>query len=301
VILTQQNVLYFLFDNNFIIDEDDLFKDKIKVFTTDSLNNSFLIKIEGKDGLFVKQSYDRGLERENAFIKDKLFSYDTRLFVEKMILVRKLLPGKDSYKVFNTVNDSFPIDELLNNVFKAIDEIPDLKSKFKKNAKIKKTFCKYIPIQIPKISILNSVQQKLWRSVDDKLLSFLKEENKNWARLNTIIHGDLSQKNIIIDIDPISNKTVSIIDWEFIQFGDPVWDYASLYSDIYFSKNNNQQIKGRILEQILGKFSDDELLKFQKYKSLTHLKKLNQLSKIVLTEIDILREINTVNYDFSKL
>ncbi len=62
-----------------------------------------------------------------------------------------------------------------------------------------------------------------------------------WARLwtslrglwrqETLIHGDIKSDNILVgtplDRHEAPEETVWIVDWEFVEIGDPAWDLAS--------------------------------------------------------------------------
>ena len=46
----------------------------------------------------------------------------------------------------------------------------------------------------------------------------------------TLVHGDLKSDNIlVVDAD------IKIVDWESVQWGDPAWDVASVFSDLALS------------------------------------------------------------------
>jgi Ser/Thr protein kinase RdoA (MazF antagonist) len=54
-------------------------------------------------------------------------------------------------------------------------------------------------------------------------------------RAETLIHGDIKSDNILVgtprDGDAAHDAAVWIVDWEFVQIGDPAWDLASALHD----------------------------------------------------------------------
>ena len=51
-------------------------------------------------------------------------------------------------------------------------------------------------------------------------------------RHETLIHGDIKSDNILVGAprdrhEAVPDEAVWIVDWEFVQIGDPAWDLAA--------------------------------------------------------------------------
>ncbi|MDH3525268.1 MAG: aminoglycoside phosphotransferase family protein [Acidobacteriota bacterium] len=51
-------------------------------------------------------------------------------------------------------------------------------------------------------------------------------------RLDTVIHGDIRSDNVLLRAEPASEAgRLLLVDWEFVQIGDPAWDLAAALED----------------------------------------------------------------------
>ncbi len=51
-------------------------------------------------------------------------------------------------------------------------------------------------------------------------------------RLDTVIHGDVRSENLLVAAGPGAQaRRLLLVDWEFVQFGDPAWDLGAALED----------------------------------------------------------------------
>ncbi|MCP3963832.1 MAG: aminoglycoside phosphotransferase family protein [bacterium] len=50
-------------------------------------------------------------------------------------------------------------------------------------------------------------------------------------KVDTVIHGDMRSDNVLVTADAGSEPRLHLIDWEFVQSGDPAWDVAGVLQD----------------------------------------------------------------------
>jgi hypothetical protein len=66
------------------------------------------------------------------------------------------------------------------------------------------------------------------------LRSLLDSLPAQW-RCETVIHGDIKSENVLVsdrvDEDAADDEAIWLIDWEFVQLGDPAWDLAGALHD----------------------------------------------------------------------
>ena len=62
----------------------------------------------------------------------------------------------------------------------------------------------------------------------------LESLGQQW-RLETLIHADIKADNILVgdprDRPDAGDDSIWIVDWEFVQHGDPAWDIGSAFHD----------------------------------------------------------------------
>ncbi len=58
------------------------------------------------------------------------------------------------------------------------------------------------------------------------------EAGREAWRLETLIHGDVRSENVLVVESPADGaQRVLLVDWEFVQLGDPAWDLAAALED----------------------------------------------------------------------
>ena len=327
MILTLQNVIYYLYDNNFI-DENRIFSDNIEARQEESLNNTFLVKFtnDPNDGRVVKQAFNVSEMQRKALLKD---AYLTCLFEKaivlgegnekcedvvnnsidynKLIYVRKYISGVNFYSFIksNVIPLKYlTIEYLSNNNQEKISEIIIRKLKLVHikqhvDTNLDLNFNLSFPISIPVINISSSFVQQFWRQVNTPIKDYIILESAKWGKADgyrSLIHGDFSLKNILYSSDRIFH----FVDWEFAQYGNPVWDYAWLISDMQNSFPNDELAKViDDFETQITQFITTELLK--KYVVIAKIRRLSRkASEGILSEED-LKKVNELNHQFSKI
>ncbi len=331
--LDLNNILYYLYDYGYV-DESELFNEKFDVAKSDSLNSVFLVRFN-KTILVVKQAYNTGKSKEIALKKDAYFMNE--LYREKFYPKNKFSELIDESKLIYTrkgiFSDTKIYESIKNNKFneweKLLNSINNLHIKINEEGFINflvngippeydsLIFSIKIPIYIPKQSIEYSNSQKFWRKVNPEIIDLINYSTKNISsgeyidpdkikfNKGTLIHGDLSMKNILYDDrhkETKEEKAFYLIDWEMCQYGDTMWDYATLYAEkVFFDTNKIPDFFVNIDRYIARKFSD-RIASFKLYSILAQIKRLNQLLNLnSLSFDDVTSRLYLLNEEFKQL
>jgi len=69
---------------------------------------------------------------------------------------------------------------------------------------------------------------------DNHLREILETARAPW-KISSLIHGDIKFTNFLVD-EMDNNYPIKIIDWEYADLGDPLWDVAGLFQNLIFNK-----------------------------------------------------------------
>ncbi|GGD67239.1 hypothetical protein GCM10011514_34120 [Emticicia aquatilis] len=297
MILTLQNVIYYLYSNGFI-DEGRIFDNLVEARQEESLNSTFLIRFRNEngntinDGRVVKQAYKIAEEQKLALKKD---AYLTCIFEEKLILnssqncietlktsideekliyVRKYVNGDNFFTVLKDIqqktgkNKSLNFNSVADRIFSKINEVHNYAEKNIPVSGLNLAF----PISVPEPKVSSSLIQQFWLIIGEPFKQFINEEYKKWGKetgYKVLIHGDFSLSNIVY-----TEGELYFLDYEFAQFGNPLWDYAWLISDVEYSfpSQEFQEFNEILKSKIVTSDSDKSLL--EKYILLAKLKRI---------------------------
>ncbi len=258
MILTLQNVIYYLYSNGFI-DEGRVFNNLIEARLAESLNSTFLVRFKDEkenilnDGRVIKQAYKIAEDQKIALIKDAYLTcvFEKKLVLnpskncignlkisideEKLIYVRKYVNGMNFYSVLKDIQQKagqrsgLDMNFVSETIFSKIKELHNYPILSIEISGLNLAF----PVSIPEPKVSSSFLQQFWLIVGDKFKQFIKDETQKWGKedgYKLLIHGDFSLRNIIF-----TDGVFYFLDYEFAQFGTPIWDFAWLISDIEYS------------------------------------------------------------------
>jgi thiamine kinase-like enzyme len=331
--LDLNNVLYYLYDNGYI-NESELFNEKFDVAKANSLNSVFLVRFF-KTILVVKQAYNTGKAKEIALKKDAFFMdklYGQKFYPKGHMYGALIDETKFIYTRKGVFSDTKIYDEVKNNSFneweRLLDKIDESHQKINENEFANHLisgvpiefdsliFPTKIPIYVPQLSVEYSDIQKFWRKVSPEIIDLLNPSFKgnlsgeyvgsDKLKFNKeeLIHGDLSIKNILYD-DRDKKKGEEdfyLIDWEMCQYGDTMWDYATLYAEkVFYDKNKTFDFFSNIEKYIKGKFND-RFNTFKLYAILAQIKKLQQMLNLKSISFDdASSRLHLLNQEFKQL
>ena len=328
MILTLQNVIYYLYSNNFI-EEKRIFENTIEARQEESLNNTFLVRFKDKkgtiqnDGRVVKQAFKLSDEQRISLRKDAYFTciFEKDLILtssqncldtlkssiddEKLIFIRRYLSGMNFYSFLKSLFQESPniriqkkidINITTNVIFEKINAVHNFKLIDKEIISLNLSFP--ISIIVPKVN--SSLLQQFWRIVGNPFKQFIKDESEKWGKVDgykQLIHGDFSLRNILYSDE---NKFY-FVDWEFAQYGNPVWDYAWLISDIEitFAKEEFKELIESLKKNIYDSINDKVFL--EKYILTAKLRRaLRNINEGVFSE-ETAKTVSRLNSAFEKL
>jgi aminoglycoside phosphotransferase (APT) family kinase protein len=77
---------------------------------------------------------------------------------------------------------------------------------------------------------------------------------------DTVIHNDVKGDNVLVlPGEPAARRTLSairIVDWEFVQFGDPAWDVAGAFQDFVSLWVNSMTFSALDVEEVVASARD---------------------------------------------
>lgn len=177
----------------------------------------------------LKREYNiqKSLNNMNIDYVPKVYGFEIEN--DRGYIIEEYIKGKTLKELLKEVNDNekCKLWEKVGETLKHIHNIPVIN---KDNNWIDKQ------LQIAKQNLdLNVLDEsEFYNNSPNKVYDWLLD-NKPTSNETTLLHGDFRTKNIIITPD----NDLKIIDWGFVDIGDPYYDLAII--DYYFKDDNNRK------------------------------------------------------------
>ncbi len=255
MIITTENIVYYLTDKNFVTTESVVAGDFLVVDMT-RRNRNFKIIRQRDKGCFVKQvkNYDAAsissLSREAnsyylaqnddhfkgiAALMPNMIHYDP----QGNVLILELFPESENLSEMHARTGTFPnyiaaslgtsLGTYHRDISNTINEV-----------RVKKIFPETVPWMLTMdpgyIQQMKNADPNYYHffSIIDKYPEFLAsiEKLRNEWHVNSLIHGDMKWDNCIVFKDSdlsTQNLKIKIIDWELADLGDSSWDVGAIF------------------------------------------------------------------------
>jgi thiamine kinase-like enzyme len=273
MILTQENIVHYLIDKNFVTAQTVVNGD-FMVQDITRRNRNFKIILKNQKGLFVKQVKNWDAQSVNSLSReatsyslaqhDENFNGLKQLMPnliyhdrQRNIIILELFSQSENLSEMHIRLGTFPID-IASSLALSLGTYHKKVSLSIDKVKEKKIF----PQALPWMLTVNQQYLQQVKNVDanhfqffsiiDKYPEFLTsiEQLRNQWQTNSLIHGDMKWDNCLVykeDNNP--NLQLKIIDWELADLGDSAWDVGAIFQT-YLSlwvmsipalQNNNAQ------------------------------------------------------------
>lgn len=255
MLLTRNNVVQYLMERR-LLETGPIVDGDVMVIEAPRRNSNFKVTRRGGPGFFIKQvrSWDErdqlALQREATCYwlaaADPRFSTLTALMPryhgydrERAILITELLGSTENVSEYHLRRGEFPsrigaaIGEALGGYHRGVRDVG-------LNPQHTAAFAREIPWILSAHQLLNYVSAvpgdagAQLGGILARHTGFHHQLDALRARWNgnSLVHGDIKWDNLIVR-EERGGVTISIIDWELADFGDPCWDAGAVFQSYF--------------------------------------------------------------------
>lgn len=187
------------------------------------------------------------------------------------VLIEKKLEGRAIDDVWKSINIADK-DKIVADIAGTVHKINQHKKDYFWSAQFDTKFKTYKDLLFYKFKLYQKriFENKLSHKLFLEIANDIPEEkvDKTFGQIEpTLLHGDLIMHNLLTDL----RRLTGILDWEYVQYGDPFYDLARVIyyqecAKAYIDENRDEHFEYDFTARLTEKLSQNINLDFEKYK-----------------------------------